>query len=102
MLSKVISITRLDARSLAMISALALLTMLTNNASADQFVGRHNGREVIVHSNPIPVLLHRLVPPNHGRHLTFKEYQASRHRNPPTTTPPKKASEPSPQDKSKS
>jgi hypothetical protein len=33
-----------------------------------------------VHSNPVPVFLHRLVPPNHGRHVTLKEYQSGKAR----------------------
>ncbi len=49
-----------------------------NNAEARQFTARHQGREVVVHTNPVPVILHRLVPPNHGRHITAQEYQQRR------------------------
>lgn len=37
-----------------------------------------NGREVVVHSNPIPVALHRALPPHHGRHVTARELQSGR------------------------
>lgn len=47
-------------------------------ASADQFVTRHHGREIVVHTNPIPVLLHRAVPPNLGKHVTVREYRAGK------------------------
>ncbi len=52
--------------------ALGLMTV-SGNANADQHKQIVNGREVVVHSNPIPVILHRLVPPQHGRHVTQKE-----------------------------
>jgi hypothetical protein len=50
----------------------------SSRLSADQFVARHGGREVVVHTNPVPVFLHRLVPPNYGRHITLQEYHARR------------------------
>jgi hypothetical protein len=31
-----------------------------------------------VHTSPIPVVLHRLVPPQHGRHITERELQSGR------------------------
>jgi hypothetical protein len=34
-----------------------------------------HGKEVVVHTNPIPVVLHRMVPPQHGRHMTERELQ---------------------------
>lgn len=42
-------------------------------ADAKQYTRHVNGREVVVHTNPIPVLLHRAVPPQHGRHITQRE-----------------------------
>ena len=98
MLKRVISKMRFIARLFAGVSTLSLFAILVDNASADQFVGRHHGREVVVHSNPIPVFLHRLVPPNYGRHVTIREYQVSRRNERPTTT---SSSNPSLQDKSK-
>ncbi len=68
------------------ISAFAVVAMLANSALADQFTGHQNGREVVVHTNPIPVILHRLVPPNYGRHVTIREYQATRRSVQPTGT----------------
>ena len=64
--------------------AIAVFTLLlgvsswSKPLSADQFVARHGGREVVVHTNPVPVFLHRLVPPNYGRHITLQEYHARR------------------------
>lgn len=66
-------------RIAAFLGAFTLTIFMANFASADQFIGHQNGREVVVHTNPIPVFLHRLVPPNVGRHVTIREYQASRH-----------------------
>ncbi|MFZ4080212.1 MAG: hypothetical protein ACOYKN_03210 [Pirellula sp.] len=43
------------------------------SAQAKQYTRNVNGREVVVHTNPIPVVLHRMVPPQHGRHVTERE-----------------------------
>ena len=50
-----------------------MLNALTSDAGAKQHTQRMNGKEVVVHTNPIPVMLHRMVPPQHGRHVTQKE-----------------------------
>ena len=50
-----------------------ILMALASDASAKQHTQNINGREVVVHTNPIPVILHRMVPPQHGRHVTQKE-----------------------------
>ncbi len=50
-----------------------MLTALASDASAKQHTQNINGKEVVVHTNPIPVMLHRMVPPQHGRHVTQKE-----------------------------
>ena len=47
--------------------------LLADQADATQHKQNFQGREVVVHSNPIPVILHRLVPPQHGRHVTQRE-----------------------------
>ena len=52
--------------------ALTLMALATD-ANAKQHTQNVNGREVVVHTNPIPVILHRMVPPQHGRHVTQKE-----------------------------
>ncbi|MEI7460031.1 MAG: hypothetical protein WCK15_11535 [Pirellula sp.] len=54
----------------------ALMSFATfERASAKQFTQIHNGREVVVHTNALPVILHRLVPPQHGRHVTVREVE---------------------------
>lgn len=47
-------------------------------ASAKQYVRNVQGREVVVHTNPLPVVLHRMVPPQHGRHVTERELTRGR------------------------
>ena len=66
--------------------AMATVALIANSASADQFIGHQNGREVVVHTSPLPVFLHRLVPPNYGRHVTIREYQATRRTTQPINT----------------
>jgi len=78
MLNKNLLLNHFKTGFFGTIAAITLGTLIGNTASADQFIGHQNGREVVVHSNPFPVLLHRLVPPNYGRHVTTREYQASR------------------------
>lgn len=53
--------------------ALVALTSFAPDAVAKQFKQNIQGKEVVVHTNPIPVILHRMVPPQHGRHVTQKE-----------------------------
>ncbi|MFY8199240.1 MAG: hypothetical protein ACOVLE_01115 [Pirellula staleyi] len=57
--------------------AIIALTMFASadRASAKQFTQIHQGREVVVHTNALPVILHRLVPPQHGRHVTAREIE---------------------------
>ena len=55
------------------LACLSLIVGFASQADATQHKQIVNGKEVIVHSNPIPVILHRLVPPQHGRHVTQKE-----------------------------
>ena len=52
---------------------LLAFVMFSSNASAERYKKIVNGKEVVVHTNPIPVILHRMVPPQHGRHVTQKE-----------------------------
>jgi len=49
------------------------LACFVSDANAKQHKQNINGKEVVVHTNPIPVVLHRMVPPQHGRHVTQKE-----------------------------
>lgn len=53
--------------------AVAVTGSLPSYSEATQYKKIVNGKEVIVHTNPIPVVLHRLVPPQHGRHVTARE-----------------------------
>ncbi|XZE19989.1 hypothetical protein SH449x_005323 [Pirellulaceae bacterium SH449] len=67
----------------AMVLASVVAAMATSSqADAAQHTQIVNGREVVVHTNPIPVVLHRLVPPQHGRHVTAREINSG---NVPTT-----------------
>ncbi|MFM8570985.1 MAG: hypothetical protein ACKOAU_05255 [Pirellula sp.] len=57
-------------------AAFALVVSATlGTAQAKQYTRKVHGKEVVVHSNPIPVVLHRMVPPQHGRHMTERELQ---------------------------
>lgn len=67
-----------NMQRILMLSTLVVTIILSSNVQARQQVLNHRGREVVVHTNPIPVLLHRLVPPNHGRHITLQEYRAGK------------------------
>jgi hypothetical protein len=53
--------------------AVGVAASFPNSAEATQYKKIVNGKEVVVHTNPIPVVLHRLVPPQHGRHVTVRE-----------------------------
>lgn len=55
--------------------AILLMVATTGTIQAQQTIRVVNGKEVIVHTNPIPVVLHRLVPPNYGRHITQAELE---------------------------
>nr|MCU0717011.1 hypothetical protein [Pirellula sp.] len=52
---------------------IAGLSVNVSSVEARQYKKVVNGREVVVHTNPIPVVLHRMVPPQHGRHVTQRE-----------------------------
>lgn len=54
-------------------AVLAGLSVNVSSVEARQYKKVVNGREVVVHTNPIPVVLHRMVPPQHGRHVTQRE-----------------------------
>lgn len=58
--------------------ALLLTVSFSSSADAKQYKKVVNGREVVVHTNPIPVVLHRMVPPQHGRHVTQREVSESK------------------------
>ena len=52
---------------------LVCMVLTSSNVSAEKYKKIVNGKEVVVHTNPIPVILHRMVPPQYGRHVTQKE-----------------------------
>ena len=60
-------------------SLIVLVAMIVSasTAIAEKYKKVVNGKEVVVHTNPIPVILHRMVPPQHGRHVTQKEVSKS-------------------------
>jgi hypothetical protein len=65
------------AKLASLLFVFALIAINSRSVQAEQFVARHGNRQVVVHTNPIPVILHRAVPPNYGRHITLREYKAS-------------------------
>lgn len=67
---------RRNVVSLSLIAVFA--TIFSTQANADQFVTHVKGREVVVHDSPLPVIFHRLIPPNYGRHMTVREYREGR------------------------
>lgn len=62
-------------RAILLIAFLTIAFSTISVVEAKQYTRRVNGREVVVHTNPIPVVLHRMVPPQHGRHVTERELQ---------------------------
>jgi hypothetical protein len=78
MLNKNLLFNRFKTGFCGKLVTVALVALIANRASADQFLGHQNGRQVVVHTNPFPVVMHRLIPPNYGRHVTIREYQATR------------------------
>jgi len=66
----------------AVFAAAVFVASCSDTASAKQYVKNLHGRQVVVHTSPIPVVLHRLVPPQHGRHVTERELQTGRLPNP--------------------
>ena len=55
------------------LGCVVLVLAFSGHANAEKHLQKINGKEVVVHSNPIPVILHRMVPPQLGRHVTQKE-----------------------------
>lgn len=60
------------------LASLMVLVSVAETSQAKQYMKQVHGREVVVHTNPIPVLLHRAVPPQHGRHVTERELRSGR------------------------
>jgi hypothetical protein len=62
-----------SVRTLGLAIVLFSGVVSTVEVEAKQYEKVVGGREVVVHTNPVPVLMHRLVPPQLGRHITEKE-----------------------------
>lgn len=72
----------MDRSTSTFVAALALVfalcTCATRPAHAEQYVRKVNGKEVVVHTNPVPVVLHRVVPPYLGKHVTARQLKTGR------------------------
>ena len=66
----------MNTKLASLVFAVAAVVVTSNTTQADQFVAKHGNKQVVVHTNPLPVFLHRAVPPNYGRHVTLREYKA--------------------------
>jgi hypothetical protein len=72
------------------LAALTSVVAISGQVNATQHKQIINGKEVIVHSSPIPVILHRLVPPQYGRHVTQREVSSGRVPQPRVIAPARK------------
>jgi hypothetical protein len=72
------------------LAALASVVAISTQVNATQHKQIINGKEVIVHSSPIPVILHRLVPPQYGRHVTQREVSSGHVPQPRVIAPARK------------
>jgi hypothetical protein len=52
--------------------------LFANSASAERYVKAVNGKEVVIHTSAIPVVLHRIVPPYAGKHFTERQLRDGR------------------------
>lgn len=62
-----------SVRTLGLAAVLFSGVVSSFSVEAKQYEKMVGGKEVIVHTNPVPVVMHRLVPPQLGRHITEKE-----------------------------
>ncbi len=79
--------TKTTLRIVTILLVAVAMISLASDASAKQHKQIINGKEVVVHSNPIPVILHRMVPPQYGRHVTQKEVSQGKSSQPRATAP---------------
>lgn len=55
---------------MAMLAALCLVLSAPQHAQAKRFVAVKDGKTVVVHTNPAPVIVHRVLPPyGLGKHV---------------------------------
>ena len=57
---------------------LAVLPCLLAVASAEQHKTVVHGKEFVVHTNPVPVVMHRVLPPYWNKHITARELKAGK------------------------
>ena len=60
-------------RALCFAACALVVSVSFGVAEAKQYTRKVHGKEVVVQTNPLPVVLHRMVPPQHGRHMTERE-----------------------------
>lgn len=72
----------MKARTILLALFFTFSAIFAQSASAEQFVTKYQGRQVVVHTSRIPVIMHRLVPPQYGRHITVNELNAGKTRTP--------------------
>ena len=65
-------------RGIRLVAVAVALAWTSGALEAKQYTKKIHGREVVVHTNPIPVVLHRMVPPQHGRHVTEREINSGK------------------------
>ena len=58
--------------------SLAIPAGSIRSASAEQYVKQVNGKQLVVHTNVVPVILHRVAPPYKGKHVSARQLQAGR------------------------
>lgn len=63
------SILKLMARA----SVLMIMTSCVNTSLAQKYETVVNGRHLVVHKNPAPVVVHRVLPPYWNKHVTERE-----------------------------
>lgn len=65
-------------RSIAIAVLIASSLVALPPVSAETYTQQWNGREVVVHTNVAPVIVHRMLPPFHGKHVTERQMNAGR------------------------
>ncbi len=65
-------------RSVAMIVVGLSCFVGLPKAYAEKYVQHVNGREFVVHSNAAPVMVHRVLPPFLGKHVTERQLKVGR------------------------
>ena len=62
----------------AALLGLAILPVLLAVSSAEQHKTVLHGKEFIVHTNPVPVVVHRVLPPYWNKHITSRELKTGK------------------------